>query len=149
MTRKTTCTPYEDIMLSQNKSLRLRFVVSMCMVLAAGAVSMGTSCITAPKGKGSTGAGAGGTINGTVDSLSDAAPIPGVTVSAIDSATGATESATTATDGSFSISSVPKGNGTITFTTLPSGCQTPSRQTYSITNGGTLTYNTVINCPAP
>jgi hypothetical protein len=135
-------------MLSQNKAMRVRFVVTMCMVLAGGAVSMGTSCITAPKKAGTSG-GAGGTINGTVDSLSDAAPIPGVTVSAIDSVSGATESATTASDGSFSISSVPKGNGTITFTTLPSGCQTPSLQTYSINNGGTLTYNTVINCPAP
>jgi uncharacterized protein YfaS (alpha-2-macroglobulin family) len=117
------------------------------MVLAAGAVSMGTSCITAPK-KSSTG-GAGGTIKGTVDSLSDAAPIPGVTVTATDSATGAVHSATTASDGTFSISDVPKGDGTLTFTNLPSGCQTPSLQTYSINNGGTLTYDTAVNCSAP
>jgi hypothetical protein len=132
-------------MLSHSKSIRLRFVVSMCMVLAAGAVSMGTSCITAPKGKG--GSGSGGTIKGTVDSLSDAAAIPGVTVTATDSATGAAESATTASDGSFTITSVPKGHGTLTFTTLPTGCLTPSLQTYAISNGGTLTYNTAINCP--
>ncbi len=107
---------------------------------------MGTSCITAPK-KGSGSAGTGGTINGTVDSLSDGDAIPGVTVTATDSASGATHSATTASDGTFSISNVPKGDGTLTFTNLPANCVTPSLQTYSISNGGTLTYNTAINCP--
>ena len=54
-------------MSSQSKAMRLRFVVTMCMVLAGGAVSMGTSCITAPKGKTAAGASTG-TINGVVDS---------------------------------------------------------------------------------
>jgi Carboxypeptidase regulatory-like domain len=134
-------------MLTQSKSIRLRFVVSMCMVLAAGAVSMGTSCITAPK-KGSTGGGTGGTINGSVDSLNDAAPIPGVTVTATDSATSATRNATTGSDGTFSITDVPAGNGTLTFTNLPVNC-IPPQQTYSIRNGGTLTYNQAVNCQAP
>jgi hypothetical protein len=115
------------------------------MVLAAGAVSMGTSCITAPKGK--SGAGAGGTIKGVVDSLGDNAPIPGATVTATDSATGVTYVATTASNGSFTISAVPKGDGTVTLSTLPSGCTVPSAQTYSINNGGTLTYDITVDCP--
>jgi Carboxypeptidase regulatory-like domain len=135
-------------MLRQSKSLRLRFVVSMCMVLAAGAVSMGTSCITAPKGKGSTGGATGGTINGSVDSLNDAAPIPGVTVTATDSATAATFAATTGSDGTFSITHVVAGHGTLTFSNLPVNC-TPPQQTYAIQNGGTLTYNQAVNCQAP
>jgi hypothetical protein len=132
-------------MLSQSKSIRLRFVVSMCMVLAAGAVSMGTSCITAPKGKGSTG-GAGGTITGTIDSLGDGAAIPGVTVTATDSV-GATYVATTAANGTYTITSVPKGTGTILLSTLPTGCTVPPAASYSESNGGTFTYNTTVDCP--
>lgn len=141
-------------MLSQSKSLRLRFVVSMCMVLAAGAVSMGTSCITAPKGKGGTGgtgsSGAtGGTINGTVDSLADNAPIgAGVTVTATDSASGVAYVGTTAANGTYSIANVPKGDGTITLSTLPTGCTVPSTVNYTgEANGGTLTYNIIVDCP--
>jgi hypothetical protein len=136
-------------MLSQSKAMRVRFVVTMCMVLAGGAVSMGTSCITAPKGKGGTGAGAGGTINGTVDSLADGAAIgAGVTVTATDSATGSTFVGTTAANGTFSITGVPKGGGVLTVTTVPSGCTAPSVQPYSgETNGGTLTYNISVDCP--
>lgn len=134
-------------MFSQSKAMRVRFVVTMCMVLAGGAVSMGTSCITAPKGKGGT--GAGGTINGTVDSLGDGAAIgSGVTVTATDSATGSTFVGTTAANGTFSITGVPKGGGTLTVSTVPSGCTAPSIQAYSgETNGGTLTYNITVDCP--
>ena len=134
-------------MLGQNKSTRLRFVVTMCMVLAGGAVSMGTSCITSPKDKGSTGAGAGGTINGTVDSTSDSAPIgAGVTVTATDSATAATFVATTASNGTYSITGVVKGSGTLVVSNLPSGCTVPATIDYSINNGGTLTYNIGVTC---
>jgi hypothetical protein len=142
-------------MLSQSKSLRLRFVVSMCMVLAAGAVSMGTSCITAPKGKGGNGGNGGtsgatgGTINGTVDSLGDNAPIgAGVTVTATDSASGVAYVATTSSTGTYSIANVPKGDGTITLSTLPTGCTVPAAVNYTgETNGGTLSFNIIVNCP--
>jgi hypothetical protein len=133
-------------MLGQNKSIRLRFVVSMCMVLAAGAVSMGTSCITAPKGKNGTSGSGDGTINGTVDSLGDNAAIPGATVTATDSATGATYVATTGTSGSYSLS-VPSGGGSFVLSNLPSGCTVPAAQAYTINKGGTLTYNTTVDCP--
>ena len=132
-------------MLGQNKSTRLRFVVTMCMVLAGGAVSMGTSCITAPKGKGST--GSGGTINGTIDSTSDNAPIgAGITVTATDSATAATFVATTASNGTYSITDVVKGSGTLVVSTLPTGCTVPATINYSVSNGGTLTYNIGVTC---
>lgn len=136
-------------MLGQSKAMRVRFVVTMCMVLAGGAVSMGTSCITAPKGKGTAGAGAGGTINGTVDSLGDNAPIgSGVTVTATDSATGSTFTGTTASNGTFSITGVPKGGGTLTLSTLPAGCTIPTATVYTgEANGGTLTYNIIVDCP--
>src|ERR1700728_1192696 len=137
-------------MLGQNKSTRLRFVVTMCMVLAGGAVSMGTSCITSPKAKGSTGTGAdtGGTISGTVDSASDNAPIgAGVTATATDSATGATFVATTAANGTYSIAGVVKGSGTLVLSNLPSGCTVPATINYEgLDNGGTLTYNILVTC---
>jgi|GEM_PF-4128814 hypothetical protein len=131
-------------MLSQSKSIRLRFVVSMCMVLAAGAVSMGTSCITSPKGKG---AGAGGTINGTVDSASTGAPIgAGVTVTATDSV-GATYIGTTASNGTYSITGVPKGPGTLLLSNLPTGCPAPAALDYTVqNNGGMQTININVSC---
>ena len=135
-------------MLSQSKSTRIRFVVTMCMVLAGGAVSMGTSCITGPKKAGSGGSGTStGTINGSVDSLGDNAAIPGATVTATDSASGATVVATTSSGGSFSLTNVPAGSGTLVLSTLPSGCTVPAATNYSLTKGGTLTYNIVVDCP--
>ncbi len=135
-------------MLSQSKAIRLRFVVTMCMVLAAGAVSMGTSCITAPKDKKSGSSDTTGTITGTVDSASDNASIgAGVTATATDSATGATYVATTASNGTYSIASVPVGAGTLLLSNLPSGCTVPAAISYSLKNGGgTLTYNIGVVC---
>jgi hypothetical protein len=138
----------EDLMLSQSKSIRLRFVVSMCMVLAAGAVSMGTSCITSPKDKSKTGtSGSGtGTINGSIDSLGDNAAIPGATVTATDSSTGATYVATSGSNGSYTLS-VPAGGGSILLSTLPANCTVPPVQGYTETNNGTLTFNITVDCP--
>lgn len=128
-----------------SKSTRLKFVVTMCMVLAGGAVSMGTSCITSPKKSGS---GSGGTISGTVDSLATGDPIgAGVTVTATDSATGSTAVGTTASNGTYSISGVPIGSGTLTVSTLPSGCGVPPAIDYTVAhNGGSQTDNITVNC---
>jgi hypothetical protein len=143
----------EDVMLVGKGSARLKLVMTLCMVLAGGAVSMGTSCITAPKkaGSGNTGGSSSagtGTINGTIDSLGDSAPIgAGVTVTATDSATGATFVGTTAANGTYSISDVPSGAGSLLLSNLPSGCTVPGVLTYNETSGGTLTYNTTVDCP--
>jgi hypothetical protein len=136
----------EDWMLSQSKATRIRFVVTLCMVLAGGAVSMGTSCITGPKKAGSgSGGSKTGTINGTVDS-SDADPIgSGITVTATDSASGATFVGTTGTNGAYSISDVVAGSGTLVVSGFPSGCTAPATINYTI-NGGTLTYNIGVPC---
>jgi hypothetical protein len=124
-------------MLSPSKSTRIRFVMTMCMVLAGGAVSMGTSCITGPKKAGGGGSGTTtGTINGSVDSLGDNAAIPGATVVA-----------TTSSGGSFSLTDVPAGSGTLVLSTLPTGCTVPAATNYSLNKGGTLTYNIVVDCP--
>ena len=134
-------------MLSQSKSVCLRFVVTMCMVLAGGAVSMGTSCITAPKGKGGSGVSTG-TINGVVDS-SNADPIgPGITVTATDGATAASVVGTTSADGSYSLTDVPAGSGTLTVGPFSSssGCSAPAATNYTLTKGGTLTYNILVPC---
>jgi hypothetical protein len=136
-------------MLVGKGSARLKLVMTLCMVLAGGAVSMGTSCITAPKKNGSGNSGSGtGTINGAVDSLGDGAPIgAGITVTATDSATGATFVGTTAANGTYSISDVPSGAGSLLLSNLPSGCTVPTVQTYNETSGGTLTYNIKVDCP--
>jgi Carboxypeptidase regulatory-like domain len=147
MSRRKLAHPCEDIMLSQSKAMRLRFVVTMCMVLAGGAVSMGTSCITAPKGKSGTGATTG-TLNGTVDS-SNADPIgAGIAVTATDGATAAQVVGTTAADGSYSLTDVPAGSGTLTVGPFSSasGCSAPAATNYTLTKGGTLTYNILVPC---
>jgi hypothetical protein len=133
-------------MLIQSKATRIRFVVTLCMVLAGGAVSMGTSCITGPKKAGSgSGGSKTGTINGTVDS-SNADPIgSGITVTATDSASGATFVGTTGTNGAYSISDVVAGSGTLVVSGFPSGCTAPTTINYTI-NGGTLTYNIGVPC---
>ena len=132
-------------MLSQSKATRIRFVVTLCMVLAGGAVSMGTSCITGPKKAGSGGGSKTGTINGTVDS-SNADPIgAGITVTATDSATGATFVGTTGSSGAYSITDVVAGSGTLVVSGFPSGCSAPATINYTIT-GGTLTYNIGVPC---
>jgi hypothetical protein len=134
-------------MFSQSRSVRLRFVVTVGMVLAAGAASMGTSCITAPKKNGGGGGGVTtGTINGTVDS-SNTDPIgAGITVTATDSATGATVVGTTASNGSYSLTQVPAGSGTLVVSGFPSGCTAPATIDYSLSNNGTLTYNIGVPC---
>jgi hypothetical protein len=132
-------------MLSPSKSIRLRFVVTMCMVLAGGAVSMGTSCITAPKGKGTAGGATTGTINGTVDS-SNGGAVNGLTVTATDSATAATVVATTSSSGAYTLSDVPAGSGTLVVSGFASGCTAPTTINYALSKGGTLTYNIGVPC---
>jgi hypothetical protein len=136
-------------MLSQSTTIRLRFVITMCMVLAGGAVSMGTSCITAPKGKPS--GASTGTINGVVDS-SNADPYgAGLTVTATDGATGTQVIANTAADGSYSLTEVPAGSGKLTVGPFgsASGCSAPAATNYTMTKGGTLTENISVPCLTP
>jgi hypothetical protein len=128
----------EDWMLSQSKSTRIRFVVTLGMVLAGGAVSMGTSCIkpaTGPKA---------GNISGTVDTNS--APVSGAVVTATITGSGATYTATTASDGSYEITSIADGAGTVTVTTFPSTCTTPTPSNYDLTGNGTQTFNFNLVC---
>ena len=133
-------------MLSQSKATRIRFVVTLCMVLAGGAVSMGTSCITGPRRPGAAVGSTTGTINGTVDS-SNADPVgSGITVTATDSASGSTFVGTTGTNGAYSISDVPAGSGTLVVSGFPSGCSAPATIDYALTKGGTLTYNIGVPC---
>jgi hypothetical protein len=125
-------------MLSQNKSTRLRFVVTMCMVLAAGAVSMGTSCIkpaTGPKE---------GNLTGTVDTNS--APLAGAVVTATITSSGATYTGTTAADGTYLISGIADGAGTVTVTTFPSTCTAGTVANYDLTGKGTQTFNFNLVC---
>ncbi|MFI5250393.1 MAG: carboxypeptidase-like regulatory domain-containing protein, partial [Gemmatimonadales bacterium] len=134
-------------MSSQSKSMRLRFVVTMCMVLAGGAVSMGTSCITAPKGKTASGASTG-TINGVVDSSNNSPIGAGLSVTATDGATGTQVTGNTAADGSYSLTDVPAGSGTLTVGPFgsASGCSAPAATNYTMTKGGTLTENIKVPC---
>jgi hypothetical protein len=129
----------------QSKAMRLRFVVTMGMVLAAGAVSMGTSCVTAPKSKPSASTG---TINGVVDT-SNGGPIgAGLNVTATDDATGTRISVNTAADGSFSLTQVPVGTGKLTVGPFGtgSGCSTPAATNYSMTKAGTLQEIISVTC---
>jgi hypothetical protein len=138
------------MMSTESKTMRLRIVVTVCMVLAGGAVSMGTSCITAPK-KTAPGASTG-TINGVIDSSSSGHPIgAGLNVTATDDGTGTQVNGTTAADGSYSLTEVPAGTGTITVGPFgsASGCLAPPATNYTMTRNGTLTENINVPCPAP
>jgi hypothetical protein len=125
-------------MLGQNKSTRLRFVVTMCMVLAGGAVSMGTSCLkpaTGPKA---------GNLKGTVDTNS--APLAGAVVTATITSSGATYTGTSAADGTYLISGIADGAGTVTVTTFPSTCVAGNAANYDLTASGTQTFNFNLVC---
>jgi Carboxypeptidase regulatory-like domain len=128
----------EDLMLSHSKTTRLRFVVTMCMLLAGGAVSMGTSCIkpaTGPKA---------GNIEGTVDTNS--APVAGAVVTATITSSGATYTGTSAADGTYLISGIADGAGTVTVTTFPSTCAAGTASNYDLTGKGTQTFNFNLVC---
>jgi hypothetical protein len=88
-----------------------------------------------------------GTLDGTIDSTKGSPIGAGVTVTATDSSTQMTYVGMTAADGTFKISAVPVGSGTIVLSTLPTGCGAPPPVSYTIVNnGGTKTLNFTVVC---
>ena len=125
-------------MLSHSKTTRLRFVVTMCMLLAGGAVSMGTSCIkpaTGPKfrqyhrhGRHQLGARRRRGCDRDHDEF------------------GAEYTGTTGADGTYLISAIADGAGTVTVTTAPSSCAAATPSDYDLTGRGTQTFNFNLVC---
>ncbi len=67
-------------------------------------------------------------------------------VTATITSSGATYTATTASDGSFEITKIADGAGTVTVTTFPSTCTAPTPSNYDLTGNGTQTYNFNLVC---
>ena len=99
---------------------------------------MGTSCIKPATGP------AAGNLTGVVDTNS--APVAGAVVTATITSSGATYTGTTAADGTYLISAIADGAGTVTVTTFPSTCATPTVADYDLTARGTQTFNFNLVC---
>jgi hypothetical protein len=114
---------------------RLRACV---LVVVVGVTGCGPSGSSGPKV---------GTLTGTIDTTQGTSIGAGVTVTATDASTMMTYVATTPADGSYKISEVPVGSGTITLSTLPTGCPAPPALGYTIVhNGGTKIENITVAC---
>lgn len=89
-----------------------------------------------------------GTITGRI-TRSTGGDASGVTVGVIPSGGAALPTVTSNSSGTYTISNVPPGGGTLALSTLPAGCSAPTDLAYSgVTAGGSLTRNLVLTCAA-
>jgi hypothetical protein len=73
----------------------------------------------------------------------------GVVVTVTPAGASALPTVTTSSTGSYTVAGVPAGNGTLSLSSLPSGCSAPGNLTYTgVTAGGTLTRDIVLTCVA-
>jgi hypothetical protein len=86
---------------------------------------------------------------GLMSRLQAAADAAGVVVGVVPTGVAALPTVTSGSNGTFTVSSVPAGGGTLVLSTLPSGCTAPADLSYTgVTAGGTLTRNLTLNCVA-
>ena len=88
-----------------------------------------------------------GTVSGTLTSSLGTA-VANATVTITPTGKGALPSVQTATNGSYSVSSVPGGGGSIAVTNVPSNCTAPGATSYSGVNGNTVTIDIPVTCIA-
>jgi hypothetical protein len=88
-----------------------------------------------------------GTVAGTVSSTLGGA-LGSVTVTVTPAGQTALASVVTETNGSYSVSNVPGGGGTVAVATVPTNCQIPAASSYSGVNGNTQTVNIQVTCQA-
>jgi hypothetical protein len=90
-----------------------------------------------------------GTVSGSVTS-SLGGGIAGVTVAVTPLGGSALPTVQTTADGTYSVTTVPSGAGTVTIMGLPANCTTPSPTNFTgLTGGGTVTINIAVTCTAP
>ncbi|HZS62278.1 MAG TPA: carboxypeptidase-like regulatory domain-containing protein [Gemmatimonadaceae bacterium] len=93
-----------------------------------------------------SGPGVGATFSGTV-SNSAGGVISGATVTVAPTGEAALAGVQTGSDGTYTVSGIPKGDGSVTVTNVPSNCNPSSTVTYTgAQNGGHRTVNFVIGC---
>ena len=89
-----------------------------------------------------------GTITGRI-TKSTGGDAAGVVVGVVPTGVAALPTVTSGSNGTFTVSSVPVGGGTLVLSTLPSGCTAPADLSYTgVTAGGTLTRNLTLSCVA-
>jgi hypothetical protein len=99
------------------------------------------ACVGAPSGP-----GAGATFTGTV-SGSDGGVIANATVTVTPTGGAALAGVQSGTDGTYTVSGIPKGDGSITVTNVPAVCDPSSTVTYTgAQNGGHRSLNFTISC---
>jgi hypothetical protein len=91
-----------------------------------------------------------GSVSGTITRASDGSAIAGASLTLTPSGASALAAVSSSATGSYSISNVPAGNGSIAVGALPSGCTDPGAQSYTgVVAGGTVTKNIVVTCTPP
>jgi hypothetical protein len=122
-----------------HRSPRLVFALRICAILTGVAVSTASSCIT-PTNPAAVQFGA---IAGVVSSSQGG--IAGASVTAV-SDSGGQYVATTAANGSYLITNVPDGNGTVSVSVLPAGCTVPNAVAYAVASTDTATISITVTC---
>jgi hypothetical protein len=120
------------------RSPRLAFALRICAILTGVAVSTASSCITP-----TTPAAQFGAIAGVVSNSQGA--IAGASVTAV-SDSGGQYVATTAANGSYLITNVPDGNGTVSVSVLPAGCTVPNPVSYAVASTDTASISITVTC---
>jgi hypothetical protein len=114
--------------------------------IAIGVTAAGDAIVTQPAGGGGGGGGGSGTgtVAGTVMSP-QLGNLGNVSISVTGGFT-----ATTAANGSYSISRVTAGSRTVSITGgLPQGCSAPADQTVTVSASATTTVNFTVTCQVP
>jgi hypothetical protein len=124
---------------SHDRSPRLPFALRICAVLMGVAVCTASSCLS-PTNPATAQFGA---IAGVVSSSQGA--LAGASVTAV-SDSGGQYVATTATNGSYLITNVPDGNGTVSVSVLPAGCTVPNPVSYTVASTDTASISITVTC---
>lgn len=128
-----------------SRTVTLSNLPSGCTAPAALTVSVASGATTTADFATVVCTGLPGTITGTIISNQGNTPIAGATVSASNGG-GTPVTAVTSATGTYSLAGVASGAGTLTITTLPTGC-TASSPAYALPSGGTTNVNVTASCP--
>lgn len=116
-------------------------VVPIAMVGVVAAMLTPVGCSKQPTAPQAT----VGALSGTVAS-SLVGGVPGASVVAMPASGSAPAPATTTMSGSYVLSNVPKGTGTVAVTNLPGNCTQPASQSYAVSPPDTAHVNFMVSC---
>jgi hypothetical protein len=89
--------------------------------------------------------GSGGTVSGNVTSTQGGA-VANATVTVTPTGASALPTVQTSSSGSFTVDNVPTGDGNVSVSGLPSGCQSAAVQYTGLKNGGTRVLDIEVPC---